>query len=251
MNRLSPIHWVYLLAHLVLVIGGVALQPLQGFWATFGQGVLAAGVAGYVVFAYVLMHDELADRVRVVSEFGILKIFASRGAQIRNEYEELLGDFNELDVLGFGLNSLREDYKDSFVDWAKRARVRILLLDPDFPTPETSLAAIRDAEEGKASDAIAAEVKRFVEDAAPAVARPDGRFAIRLYRCIPSINLFRVDDRLFWGPYLIRQPSRNLPTFLVAKPGTLYEKCRDHFNDIWDSDDLSGPVPAEWLEDRT
>ena len=74
------------------------------------------------------------------------------------------------------------------------------------------------------------------------------RFQVRLYKCLPSVNIFRIDDELFWGPYLIREQSRNTPTFIVRKGGILFDTLAKHFNTIWSDPELSRPVPAGWLE---
>ena len=49
--------------------------------------------------------------------------------------------------MGFGLNSLRQDYGYAFSRWRDRATVRILLIDPRYPNSENSYASQRDAEE--------------------------------------------------------------------------------------------------------
>lgn len=71
-------------------------------------------------------------------------------------------------------------------------------------------------------------------------------FDIRLYRCLPSINFFRIDGDVFWGPYLIRDASRNMPTFLMEKDGKLSQRLINHFDKIWNDDQLSREIPSEW-----
>jgi hypothetical protein len=62
-----------------------------------------------------------------------------------------------------------------------------------------------------------------------------------------DVNIFRIDDEVFWGPYLIHQQSRNSPTLLVRRGGLLFDVLLRHFETIWLEDSLSRPVPAEWL----
>ena len=72
-------------------------------------------------------------------------------------------------------------------------------------------------------------------------------FQVRLYRCLPSVNILRVDDELFWGPYLIREQSRNCPTFIVRRGGILFSRFTAHFDSIWADDNLSREIPGSWL----
>ena len=50
---------------------------------------------------------------------------------------------------------------------------------------------------------------------------------------------------MFWGPYLVKQPSRNSPTFLIRK-AVLFDRLVDHFERIWKDDSLSRPIPDDW-----
>jgi hypothetical protein len=66
------------------------------------------------------------------------------------------------------------------------------------------------------------------------IARTDGvSIEIRLYRALPLINIFRIDDDLFWGPYLLEDQSRNYPTLLVRSPGWLFQRLEQHFEMLW------------------
>jgi hypothetical protein len=93
---------------------------------------------------------------------------------------------------------------------------------------------------------IATDVRAFLQEVETQGLETDERFAVRLYRALPMLNIFRIDDELFWGPYLVRQVSRNSPTFLVGR-GELFTQLIAHFDEIWSSDELSRPV--DWTND--
>lgn len=59
---------------------------------------------------------------------------------------------------------------------------------------------------------------------------------------------FRVDDDLFWGPYLVGKQSRNCPTFIARRGGVVFQRFMNHFDEIWDNPNFSRPIPAEWLQ---
>jgi hypothetical protein len=86
-------------------------------------------------------------------------------------------------------------------------------------------------------------VRRFVADTYELWSQGDS-FQIRLAITLPSINMFRIDDEIFWGPYLISsshygRTSRNLPTMIVRRPGYMYDRLLDHFDEIWTGERLS------------
>lgn len=216
------------------------------WWKAIGSSLSAAGYAGLVIFVYVLLSDDTARRIRVFQAAGLSNCFAGRSVLIREEYEGRLREAREsIDVMGFGLSSLRQDYEGNFRQWAAAARVRVLLLDPDYPTPNASVAMARDLEEGNQEGTIDGDVRSFVRSVR--ALRGDERFQIRLYKCLPSVNVFRVDDDLFFGPYLMGRPSRNTPTFVCERGGVLFDAMNDHFEKIWSSEIYSRAVPTDWV----
>ena len=235
---ITPRHAVYLLLHVVMFVVGVLFVREEGALAAgVGSSLIATAIAGWVLFVWVMLNQELGRRVEVLANLGLVDAFTARSTRIKEEYDRRVeGARQSIDVMGFGLRQLREDYVNDFERWASRARVRILLVDPDAPDPATAYSTQRDVEEGNASGAIAADVREFLQQTESIRARHPGRFEVRLYTALPSINIFRVDDELFWGPYLIETQSRNTPTFLVRRGGGLFDRLAEHFESLWSDD---------------
>jgi hypothetical protein len=211
--------------------------------------LIAAGIAGWVVFVYVWVSEDLSARLEVLSKFGVENVFDARSVVIKQEYvKRLEAARDRIDILGFGLSAFRQDFADDLAKWRQRVSVRILLIDPEFPSTGLSYAAQRDREENNPPGSIAAEVRKFVEDVGQLIGEAGGRsFEIRLYQCLPTLNVLRIDDELFFGPYLVSEQSRNSPTFLVKRGGLLFDRFKMQFERIWGSEHLSRPVPDEWL----
>ena len=237
-GRLTPGHAVYLLLHVVLFVGGLLFVREEGaFAAGVGSSLIATALAGWVLFVWVMLNQELGRRVEVLATLGLVDAFTARSTRIKEEYDRRVIDARQsIDIMGFGLRQLREDYVNDFERWASRARVRILLIDPDAPDSATCYSTQRDEEEGNAHGAIAGDVREFLRQTAGIRDRHPGRFEVRLYTALPSINIFRVDDELFWGPYLIKTQSRNTPTFLVRRGGGLFDRLVEHFDELWADD---------------
>jgi hypothetical protein len=232
---------VVLLGVLFLVAAPVHNVFGQGISEAIGGSLIAGGIAGVTLFLYVLATEGLKSRIEAFAKAGLLKIFSGRSVLIREEYHTRLAKAQSIDLVGFGLSAFREDYINDFVNWSHRADVRILLIDPDFPTPEHSLADQRDREENNPVGQIRRDVQAF-ETAVSNLSRLDRkRFKVHRVRAIPAINMFRIDDDVFWGPYLMKQQSRNTPTLLATRGGFLFDMLQKHFDALWAQ---SSPLPS-------
>lgn len=248
-------YWLYFLIHVVVfLLGCVVVATKESLAGTFsmpfiegvGASIAATGVSGMIIFAYVFVSSRTSDQLALLQAAGLLKVFTYRSVAIRPEYTSRLDVATQrIDIIGFGLRALREDFAAAFDSWAGRAVVRILLLDPEFPTAAQSLAAIRDTEEQNAEGSIANDVREFAR--AVGRMRDRSRFHVKLYRAIPAINYFRIDNEAFWGPYLIGVQSRNTPTFLIARNGALFDPLQRHFDALWQHPTLSRDIPKEWV----
>lgn len=243
-HRFRPL--IYLSTQMLLLLGG-ALVIAEGGKVGFaiGASMVAAGASGLVAFGWILHSEGEGDRQRSFDAFGLVAAFPARSIQIKSEYESRLSTARkQIDIMGFGLNSLREDFLGQFRAWSDRAPVRVLLVDPDAPSRDHSFSSLRDAEESRRVGETRDEIVRFIADTRALWGDPAVRFSLRLARTLPSVNLFRIDSVAFWGPYLIStdsygHTSRNLPTMIVRSPGYMYERLIEHFDQIWESDTFS------------
>ena len=248
----SPASLVWVACHILIVAIGVffAARPTilaflsLGMAQGIGGSLIATGIAGELMFLYIRASDTVRARLDVFLNAGLFEVFPTRSIQIRDQYTRRLVRAREIDVLGFGQSSLRQDYGEEFVAWSHRATVRILLLDPEFPSGEASYADERDREEHNAAGQIRRDVEMFRATLAKLQGLNQDRFQVRLMKALPSVNFFRVDDEIFWGPYLIGHQSRNTPTLLVKRGGFLFEKLKGHFDTLW-GDDYSSPMDLE------
>lgn len=225
----------------MIVCIGVAIADNEWLANTFGKGLaeavgtslIATGAAGMILFLYIRSTDELRHRIELVTNAGLSEIFPERAARIRSEYDSRLAAASEIDVIGWGLSAFREDYGDQFPVWAGRGRVRILIVDPNYPAAGHSLADLRDAEENRPVGDIRRQVQAFVDLIRQQGLIASPSFQVRLMRSIPAINLLRADHEIFWGPYLMAEQSRNTPTLLVRRGGYLFDVLAKHFNELW------------------
>lgn len=247
--RWGPTHWIYVLAHALVFLFGAFLVALGGeFLVPIGTAMIAAGLAGWIIFVYVLFTQRKAEAVELLTDFGLQQAYNERGPNIREEYDIRLNKANEaIDIMGFGLRTFREDQGDYFEGWAHSLQVRVLLIDPEFPREDHTYAEQRDKEEGDDIGNIRRDVRNFIDETSHLIQNDDANFEVRLHQCLPSMTVFRIDNEIFWGPYTVKNQSRNMPTFLVGNHGEMYDFLKNHFEVIWEDDELSRSVPEEWL----
>ena len=127
--------------------GQKLLGPVVGL--SLGTGLIATGIAGLVLYLYVRSTFALQDKLQILTDAGLTNVFRHRSMRIKAEYDRRLEKAKQIDLIGYGLKAFREDYSEQFIAWSRKAHVRILLTDPDFPSTQYSFANIRDAEENR------------------------------------------------------------------------------------------------------
>jgi hypothetical protein len=249
MRWLVPTNIFWVIGHFFILCVGIFLTIMAAQFSHrdvllgIGGSLIASGIAGQILFLYIAFSQDTKERLDLIALSGLQRIFATRSVSIRDEYHSRLRGAKEVDILGFGLSSFRQDYGNKFHELASHTSFRILLLDPDFPSSENSFASIRDREEGNNQGDIKRDVEAFENIVRTSENLDNTKFQVRRLRAPPSINVFRVDDEIFWGPYLIASQSRNMPTLLVKKGGFLYEGIKGHFEELWTNDQFSRPIP--------
>jgi hypothetical protein len=231
----TPTGGLWILSHTIMILFGTLFLSAKSVHTVLGAGVsegiggslVATGVAGISLFLYIASSDAMRARVEMFTKAGLSAIYSGRSVLIRDQYQQKLAKAQKIDLVGYGLSSFRQDFVGEFVAWSHRARVRILLPDPDFPTQELSLADQRDREENHPVGRTRADIEAFENAVSELAGLKRASFRVHRVSCIPSINVFRIDDDIFWGPYLMNQQSRNTPTLLATRGGYLFSVLED------------------------
>src|SRR5689334_15980229 len=73
---LSPISWVYILLPIALFLGGFALVRSGGaVLQAIGSSLIAAAVAGWVIFVYVRLSERKLEVLDALDRFGFVAAF--------------------------------------------------------------------------------------------------------------------------------------------------------------------------------
>lgn len=175
----------------------------------------------------------MKKRIESIQNSGVYDIFEHRSVTIKEEYDRRLENAKIIDVVGWGLGSFRQDYSHKFAAWSQKSKVRLVVIDPDTPG-DRSYADIRDFEEGNAPGQTRTAVNLLLDEINknPNINRKN--FQIRMMTSIPSINIMRIDNEIFWGPYLLETQSRNTFTVTCRPNGFMYQSLILHFENIWE-----------------
>lgn len=236
----NPTHTIYYLCHLIIFIIGIILIQVGGeydvIFDSIGTSLAAAAIAGMFIFFYIKYADDLRVSVQMLVTLGLQQAFNVRGLKNTNEYKSRLLKPNKknIDILGYGLGTFLEEHFNDFESWKNACDVRILLIDPEFPSTDKPLCNQRDIEEGKLEGTLKNEVVNFIDKTKNIIGNGNnGSFSIKYFKCIPNITIFRIDDEILWGPYFVNHLSRDTPMFIVKKGGILYEQIQSQFENIW------------------
>ncbi len=117
-----------------------------------GTGVMATGLCGFITFGWVIYSDNEEEKRKQINNaakrIGLVDAFEKRSIAITDEYRSRVAKArHNIDIMGFGLSALLNDLGDYFAMWAQHSQVRIILICPNFPDENYSLAKLRDKEE--------------------------------------------------------------------------------------------------------
>ncbi|KLN62173.1 hypothetical protein WH96_01160 [Kiloniella spongiae] len=246
----SPTSYIWFSLHTLIFVAGVAFLHIPQLKAFLGEALasgigtsfIATGATGVVLFLYIFLNDDLKNKFETLRLSGLSHAFNGRSTRIREEYDNRIKESHKIDVIGFGLSQFRQDHLKNFAEWSKTKKIRILLLDPKMPSCDEAYAKQRDIEESNPTDTIIPDINKFVSDFQGLKGVDKKNFQVRYMRALPSVNIFKMDDEVFWGPYLIGEQSRNTMTFVAQKGGFVYKQLADHFETIWTSKDFSREI---------
>lgn len=181
-----------------------------------------------------------------------IHLFGGRSESYFKLYDEAISlTRDNIDIYSLKLNRFLDKWGDRLMVMSQKMRIRVALLDPHFPLPDDglSIASLREQEE----QILPGDIKRgihkwhlFQQEYMTKISsgslkiEADKGLEIKLYNSLPTLNIFKVDDVCFVGPYLLDVEDDNTPTFMLQKTALsgsfgseLYRVYEKHFNAVW------------------
>lgn len=223
----------YLVGNVILLMIGLVLVAVSSqnqsnqLWSSLGSvgsAVLASGFVGFVYYFYMRQEKRYEEAVRIVDEWGLLDIQEGRADEER--YRKYLLECSEcLHVQAISLRRFQTDLGDELERLGDQGvEIKLLLLDPDSEI--CSWYGEADSDYTNLETQIRHSANEFID-------RDINNLEVKYYRGLP-VNYFRVDDKVFTGPYFAKQPSRNTTTFLSNVNKTLAGGYKRNFEQHWE-----------------
>ena len=222
----------YLIANAFLIALGLGLV-LGAPWssaASIGSPIIASGVVGFIYYYYLKRERRYEKGIELADEWGLLEIHPDR--RNRDRYQKALDGCQEkLHIQAISLRRFYDDF-NHMLDTLKRrdVEVRLLLLNPE----SENLDWIAEG------DPYYSDLQNRINQSAEDFSEINmDNLEVKFYNGLPQ-NYFRVDDRVFIGPYFSNISSRNTVTFLTEADKSLAEQYKQNFQDSWE--EYSKPV---------
>lgn len=227
-HKLSTYLWQIIL--ILLGVGSVSLSfaMKSDRWFTtlngIGVSLLLSGLLG--IFVNVLFSKREA-RLDVYEKWKIANIYESRA--IANQTIDACQEKarKHVDIIAFGLSSWRQA-KEHLIDEMlnKKVIIRIITMDP-----YCDVLSMRDIAEGKAEGATRQSILQLQEFFDQTQKRRTVQ--IKYHRQLPLDFYFRVDDRVFVGPYIYGKEGQQMITYEFERDGEGFKYYTDYFEKLW------------------
>lgn len=246
----------------LIVIGTVLLFVQSGICHGIGGNLIAAGLVAAIIFiAYedvsgqqsqaqardqMILLEKIDASTERLEEYGRLENVAKKvgldechrerpGIEIR---EAVLAAKAQVDILEVSLDTMLGMDADEWEDCD--ARVRIILLDPKFPTDGMTLATLRDREENELlHDKILSEVHatlRSLPEEWSANTDDDldsSKSGVRLAQLIPTMSYFRIDGTAYFAPLIHKRLGNETMHMEFEEEGDFFKLLADNFEALW------------------
>ena len=213
----------------ILVTIGILLEDLlKGQASTVlvsvGASIIASSIVAYITSIYILKRKKQKE---VTELWGLKSITGSR-AEMNIEIDKRIEKMSRsLDVVADGLKSFRESKSDLIKSKiARGVKVRILTVNPN-----AKILVYRDLAENRIEGSTANDIRNLVEWLEKIGA--DKPIEIRFCDFLPTELYFRVDDRIYVGPYEIGKESQRTITLEFAGDTKGFAYYANYFESLW------------------
>lgn len=255
---------------LVIAVGVILSFIHNGYCRSVGGNLVAAGTVALIVF---LVYDDISGqqkRAEAERQSRILEEVSESCERLErhNELEDVarrvgldqcyeerpskrirkavLGAKTQVDILEVSLDTMQG--MDA-VEWLTcKARVRIILLDPEFPE-EMPLARLRDHEENELlEDKILSEVHATLQSLPSKWSSGSGDegdevsgSGVRLAQLMPTMSYFRIDGVAYFAPLVHKTLGNETMHMRFQEDGDFFNVLAANFEKLWKNTDMVKP----------
>jgi hypothetical protein len=250
------------LLNVIIVLLGLTLYAFNirtgGLPKEIGSGMVASGLAALILVLYQIASSAVEQREQDVLEvakgMGLRDYYSHRPDFGFDAEEPSFQGARKIQILELTGHTVFGKIQQG--EWGRRCHettIQVLLQDPLHPPGPWTFTNHRDYEEGNAVGNDLNQVYSFIRKfGVKERFSGGGSWELRLTRAIPTICYFRIDDRIYWAPYLARVVGDRSPHMVVDRGGSLFEILERHFDQLWEAEaDREVSVPTDDLDDLT
>ena len=180
--------------------------------------------------------DDYISKLKIINEWGLDRVFKTR-AEKNSESDPILESHNVklLDGVAFGLSSFRSNREEDVLRCLQNGmKMRLLVMEPN-----SVFVKQREKEEDVHQDSISDSIKKLVEWANKMNCQSDnGKIQIKYYRAMTLDFYWRIDDRVYIGPYMYNIVSQQTITYKHLKGGKGFKLYTHYFEQLWNNQNL-------------
>lgn len=198
-----------------------------------GCSLMASCVVSYLTSKYLIRVSRIK---RIINYWGLEAIYETRQEMNQSTDTAFKILENNLDIIAWGLKSFRDAKNKVVMEKVKRGlKIRIIT-----PNPDSEYVKQREKDEKEVKGQIKQTIINLVQwlEELKLVAPDSSNIQIKYYNKLPEDFYFRVDKRIFIGPYLYGISSQQTISceFRGASHGFTYYK--NYFEKLWNDTDF-------------
>ena len=216
---------------LVLVFIGIMFNGTFGEqWSTViisvGASIVASSVVSYITATYLVKKKKLKE----ITEIWGLRSITENRSDMNKEVNKRLKDATKcLDIMAYGLKSFRESSNDIITSKVEQGlSIRILTVNPN-----SEFLNYRDLVENKMRGSTAYDIVQLSKWVKSLSNSSGAKIELKYCQFLPTEMYFRIDKRIYVGPYEIGKESQRTITMEYADGTKGFSYYSDYFDALW------------------
>lgn len=228
------IAWAVDLALLAIGFIAAVIFRLNALVVNVACSIIASAFVGLI---NLIANGAERKATEITQDWGLEGIYEDRTKMNVDEDKELAKATSQLDYVGFGFSSLRNQ-KDEIM--RKKAvegvSMRFLVMNP-----ESGFLREREKAENKAEGSIKKSIydlKAWIEELRALAPNPDN-VQLRFYDALPLDFYSRVDANVYFGPYWYHKDSQSTISYKYKGGSEGFRIYTKYFENLWMDKSLS------------
>ncbi|WRQ32332.1 hypothetical protein U5907_07030 [Bacteroidales bacterium MB20-C3-3] len=204
-------------------------KPIGLLLISIGTSIIASSIVVYLSSKYLFKQNKIKE---IIEKWGLSGIYRTRAEMNLSCNDQLNVAKCNIDIIAFGLKGFRETQTDLVLSKVKSGiNIRIITINPN-----SSLLTHREKDEGEVVGQIKntiLQLDKWVFDL-----KKYGNVKIKYYDTLPFDFYFRIDNKIYVGPYLYGQSSQQTISYEFSINSQGFDYYISYFEKLWNDNNL-------------